>query len=472
MAKRTGDAIDRPIPYNIEAEQAVLGSILIDPDKIDVIRDTLTPADFYREAHQWVCEAAYRLRDRREPIDTLTIVDELERAGRLSEAGGPSAVTALFLAVPTAIHAEHYAAMVVAASIQRQTVQAAEQWARAAYDGMAPDELVAYGQARLYKLMQRLVSRETHSVADVAPRVLSQIIERVELGITPGVPTLSGQLNTILGGGWEIGTLNIIAAPPGMGKTAFLLANAAHAAKLTGRPVLINSLEMGTDELTERLIAAEAGIDSRLLRLGPGRVMDRDEFFERVTAAAETVKRLPIEFTYQATAVGLRARALSLAAQRGPLAFVAVDYLQIMTHGEGRDYNRAQAIGQTTRQLKMLAVDELRCPVLALSQLNNEGKKSAEATMADLRDSGVISEDADVVMILSQEKSDDPRYPKPLRCKVDKHRSGPVGDAWLTFDRPTGRFEDARPQPQEPPARRRRNGREPAWGPDVDDVDF
>lgn len=471
------EIIERPVPYNIEAEQAVLGSLLMDADALCRVRPLLEPSDFFRETHRWIYEALIELDKQRAPIDSLTVSDQLERMGRLGDVGGSAALTSLFMRVPTAIHAEYYATLVLCASVLRMGVGAAEEIARAAYEGkLSPDEFVALCYKVLLPLTQRASIKQDGYLSEIVPRVLDRIQQAILFDEIRGWPTGLDQLDKLTGG-FVPGCLYVLAARQGTGKTSLMLQIARHSALTHGRRWLLDSLEMSEEQITACLIASQAGINSQWLKGGAmlPRHVDRHDLIEQIAEAADVIYRLPIQVVSARTPAALRAKAMATASREG-LDAIGVDYLQIMSHEGSRDDNHAQRVGRTAYALKNMAM-ELGVAVLALGQLNQEGKKKDEPSADDVRDSGVIAEASDLFGVMWQPESKTPGKIEPLVLKVDKQRDGPTGRCWFNFDRPTGTFTDAPPPhviAQEPPPRRQRaptNGHH-ANGVSVQDMDF
>ncbi len=434
--------MDRIVPFNVEAEEAVLGSLLLDAQAIIRIASFLRPDDFYREKNRWVYEAAIALYERREAIDFLTVRDELERKGQLEEAGGASFLTSLINAVPTSIHIEHYARIVERAAIRRRLISAASDIATLAYD--ESDEVEATldkAEQIIFGVSQRSLTRDLTPIS----QVLNEYFDKIEYlqshhGQVSGVPTGFADMNKLLGG-FQKSDLLIVAARPGMGKTSLMLGFTLSAA-LEGQPVAVFSLEMSAEQLVQRLISAETGIDQHRLRLG----LIRDEEMPLVTRAMGVLEatKIYIDDTPGITPLEMRTKARRLHAER-PLGLIVVDYLQLM-HGGGRmDQNRVQEISHISRSLKELA-RELDVPVVAASQLSRavESRHDRRPMLSDLRESGSIEQDADVVMFIYRddyynEGSDKKNIAEVI---VAKHRNGPTGAVELFFIKEQAKFAD------------------------------
>jgi len=383
-------------PHSIEAEEAVLGSLLIDPDAILRVASFLKAEDFYREKNGWIYQAILDLHERREPADFVTLCEELERRGQLDEIGGPAEITRLINAVPTAIHVEFYGRIVERAAIRRRLISAAGQIAALAYEEAEDvDEVVDRAEQILFGVSERRLTR------DLVPidRIIHEYYDRIEYlyqhrGEPIGVPTGFIDLDRLLGG-MQRSDLLIIAGRPGMGKTAFALSVARTAAKKFNQRVAFFSLEMASEQVVQRLISAETGIDSRRLRLGE---LEEDEWPLFVQATG-VLAELPIfiDDTPSISALQLRTKARRLHAEYG-LDLVIVDYLQLM-RGDFRAENRVQEISSISRALKALA-RELNVPVLAASQLSRavESRQDKHPILSDLRESGCLTGDTRVYM--------------------------------------------------------------------------
>ncbi len=431
---------ERLVPANVEAEQAVLGSILIDPDAILKVAPTLRPTDFYLEKHRWIYEAALDLHERRQPADFVTLCDELERRGQLDEVGGPAYITELINAVPTAIHIEHYAGIVERTSVLRRLISAAGQIAQLAYEDKGEaDEIVDRAEEIIFGVSERWVRR------DLAPisRIMKDVTDRIEYlalhqGELMGVPTGFRLLDRLLGG-LQKSDLIILAARPSVGKTALALNIAVNAAKRYGQRVAFFSLEMSGEQLVQRLLAAETGIDQQRLRLGQINEEEWPLLLEAAQVLSNTL--LFIDDTPALSAMELRTKARRVHAEHG-LDLIIVDYLQLM-RGDVRSENRVQEISYISRALKGLA-RELNVPVLALSQLSRavEARTDKRPVLSDLRESGSIEQDADIVMFIYREEmyDEDTERQNIADIIVAKHRNGPTGVVSLYFKKELTKF--------------------------------
>jgi replicative DNA helicase len=436
-------AEERLPPQNIEAEQSVLGSILIDRDAIVRVAGFLRPEDFYREAHRTIYQAMLDLFERREPADFVLLCDELERRGRLEQVGGPAYLTSLINMVPTAVNVEYYGHIVERCAILCRLITAGGQIAGVAYD-MQQDAELAVDKAEqiLFALTQRRRAQEFVPIA----RVLDNYFEQLDYahqhrGQVFGVPSGFKKLDEITGG-LQRSDLIILAARPGMGKTSFVLNIAAHAAMKNKVAVGVFSLEMSRDQLVQRLICSEAGIDSHRLRTG---FIEEGEW-SKISQAIGELSEAPIfiDDTPGISIMELRTKARRLQAEHD-LGFVIVDYLQLMQGSYGRTDNRVQEVSEISRSLKALA-RELNVPVLTCSQLNRavEQRPGNRPQLSDLRESGSIEQDADIVMFIYREEVYDRETTRKNIADVivAKHRNGPLADIELFFSGQQTRFAD------------------------------
>ena len=423
---------ERLPPQNIEAEQSVLGSILIDRDAIVRVAGFLHAEDFYREAHRTVYQAAVDLFERREPADFVLLCDELERRGRLEQVGGPAYLTSLINLVPTAVNVEYYGHVVERCAILRRLITAGGQIAGVAYDLQHDaEQAVDKAEQILFALTQRRRAREFIPIAEVLEHYFDQIdYIHQHRGQTFGVPTGFTRLDELTGG-LQRSDLIVLAARPGMGKTSFALNMATHAALKNNIPVGIFSLEMSKDQLVQRLICSQAGIDSHRLRTG---FIEESEWAKIAQAIGELSEApIYIDDTPGISVMELRTKARRLQAEHD-LGFVIVDYLQLM---QGRrTENRVQEVSDISRSLKELA-RELNIPVVAASQLNRsvEQRPNNRPQLSDLRESGSIEQDADIVMFIYREELRDPETTRRgvADIIVAKHRNGPTADIELAF---------------------------------------
>lgn len=384
-------ATDRLPPQNIDAELSVLGSLLIDPDAIIKIASFLRSDDFYRESHGLIYAAILRLFERREPADMVTVSDELERHEQLEQVGGEAYLTSLINRVPTSVHVEHYARIVEATALRRRLINAAGQIAALAHEE-AEDVRTTIDEAEriLFQVSERRLGQDLVALG----RILSEYFDQIEYlyehqGEVSGIPTGFADLDKLLSG-LQPSDLIIVAGRPGMGKSSFTLSLAQHMAVERKACVAIFTLEMAAEQLAQRMISAETGIDSQRLRVG----QIHDDEIERIARAIGLLSdtQIYIDDTPAISTLELRTKARRLATER-ELDLVIVDYMQLMRSGI-RTENRVQEISYISRALKALA-RELMVPVIAASQLSRavESRQDKRPILSDLRESGCLTGD-------------------------------------------------------------------------------
>ncbi|MCY3707321.1 MAG: replicative DNA helicase [Caldilineaceae bacterium] len=396
----TTEATIKTTPANVEAEQAVLGSLLIDPDAIIKVSTTLRDSDFYREPHQWIYGALQALHERREPADFVTLVDELERNERLEEIGGPAYITQLINSTPTAIYVDHYARIVERTATLRRLIGAANQIAELAYDESHDvNEVVDRAESIIFGVSESRIHRDLTPVS----RVLDEVVDQIDFlarnqNKLMGVPTGFVLLDKMLGG-FQKSDLIIVAGRPGMGKSSLGLSIAQNAARSYNARVAIFSLEMSSEQVVQRLLSIETAIDSHRLRMGQ---IDEEEWPVLVEAANTLAgTSIFIDDTPSASVLEIRTKARRLYAESG-IDLIVVDYMQLMSGGGGggpRGENRQQEISFISRSLKGLA-RELNVPVIALSQLSRavETRANNKPVLSDLRESGCLCGDTRVYL--------------------------------------------------------------------------
>ena len=435
--------IDRMPPHSVESEEAVLGSILIDPEALYRVNAFLTGDDFYIVKHQWVWAAALALHKRREPIDFVTVTRELADRDQLDELGGPAYISHLINVVPTAIHAEGYGHIVERAALRRRMLSAASEIAQLAYD-----EALEIGAARdraeqaLFAIGHRRAANDFESIGAIIRAYYDQVEYRYEHRDEPlGIPTGFLDLDKLLGG-LQRSDLIIVAARPGVGKTSLMLNMALNAARRFHQRVAIFSLEMSKEQIIQRLVSSESEIDSQRLRRGDLYEADWTVFVEASNVLSEC--DIHVDDTPAITALQLRAKARRLHAEHG-LDLIVIDYLQLMS-GDTRTENRVQEISYISRSLKALA-RELNVPVLVASQLSRavEQRQDKRPMLSDLRDSGSIEQDSDIVaFIYRDELYDEASESKNMaELIIAKHRNGPTGTVNLYFQRNLTQFRNA-----------------------------
>lgn len=425
-------------PQNTEAEASLLGAILIDSDAIVKIADAVSAGDFYDPKHQRIYDAITQLYEKHSQIDVLTLSDQLKNSGYLEMVGGPAYLTELTNFVPTAAHVEQYADIVAQKAMRRRLIGASQDMATLGYDESKPlQELIEEAETRLFQVSQQHVKQDVISLEAILAESFDRLDDlHKDKQKIRGVPTGYKDLDNMLAG-LQRSDLFILAARPSMGKTALMLNLAHKIAVKAHEPVLIFSLEMSKEQLVDRLLSMESGVDAWALRTG--NLTDAD--FEKIGEAMGTLSeaQIYIDDTPGITVSELRTKARREAHQR-KLGLVIVDYLQLMSGGSryGDVGNRVQEISEISRGLKGVA-RELNVPLMALSQLSRsvESRSPQIPQLADLRESGSIEQDADVVAFLYREDYYNPDSERKniMDVLVKKHRNGPTGGVELYFDR-------------------------------------
>lgn len=430
-------------PQNTDAEASLLGAILIDSDAVVKIADIISYEDFYDPKHARIYEATTILYEKHSPIDVLTLSDQLKNSGLLETVGGAAYLTELTNYVPTAAHVEQYAEIVAQKALRRRLIKASQDITGISYDESKElRDLIEEAETRLFQVSQQHIKQSVVSIETV----LAESFERLDdlhkdKSKLRGVPTGFKDMDSMLAG-LQPSDLFILAARPSMGKTAFALNLAHNVAKLSKQPVLFFSLEMSKEQLVDRLLSMESGVDAWALRTG--NLTDSD--FEKIGQAMGELSEAPIfiDDTPGITVSDLRTKARR-EAHIHPLGLIVVDYLQLMSGGAkfGGDFNRVQEISEISRGLKGVA-RELNVPVISLSQLSRsvESRSPQIPQLADLRESGSIEQDADVVAFIYREDYYNPETDRKgiTDILVKKHRNGPTGGVELYFDREKQRF--------------------------------
>ncbi len=446
----TMTSIEKIQPQNLEAEQSLLGAILIDKDAIIRIGDTISPEDFYHDNHRLIYEAILELFRRREPIDLLSLGNHLTEKGILEQIGGRAYLITLTNTVPTAAHVTNYAQIVQKKATLRRLIRASQEILGLGYEETEDIEnTLDTAEQKLFNVSQKFLKQSFIPISSALEEAFERIDELSrERGKLRGISTGFTDIDKLLGG-LQKSDLVVLAARPSVGKTSLALDMARHAASHSKMPVGIFSLEMSKEQLVDRLICAEAGVD--LWRLRTGRLSDQGEHheFERIAHALGTLSETPIYIDDSASAniMEIRTKARRLQMERG-LGLLIIDYLQLM-ESRTRTDNRVQEVAEITRSLKGIA-RELAIPVLALSQLSRavEARSPAIPKLADLRESGSIEQDADVVMFIYRKSMDRglsevPAHEKNLtEIHIAKHRNGPTGVINLYFDEPRACFRN------------------------------
>jgi replicative DNA helicase len=431
------------VPHSREAEEAVIGAVLINPETYYDVAQFLRQEDFYIHRHRWIWQVFTRLHERRVPIDFLTVSEELDQLGQLAEIGGPAYLTALINNVPTSLHAEAYGHIVEETAVRRRMLEAANEIAKLAYkEEVAVEEVMNEAEKAVFGVSERRLTRDLQPIQDVLADYYDRIDQLMRRGEdTYGVPSGFIDLDRMLGG-MQPSDFLIIAGRPGMGKTAFMLSAAKNAAQTHKKHVAIFSLEMANEQLIQRLIAQETGIDTHRLRTG---TLNEDEwplFAHAIEVLGDT--RMFLDDTPGLTPLQLRTKCRRLHMEFR-IDLVLVDYLQLMSGGM-RIENRVQEVSYISRNLKMLA-RELNVPVLAAAQLSRavEQRADKEPQLSDLRESGSLEQDSDVVMFIHRPDLYDKDTLKQniANIKIAKHRNGPTGNIELIFRSNLAKFENA-----------------------------
>jgi replicative DNA helicase len=440
---------DRTPPQNIAAEQSVLGGMLLSKDAIADVVEALRPTDFYRPAHQIICEAILDLYGRGEPADAITVAAELIRNGNIARVGGANYLHTLMSSVPTAANAGYYAEIVAEQAILRRLVEAGTRIVQMGYGAAggsaditgSVDEVVDRAQAEVYDVTERRSSEDYVVIESLLQGTLDEI-ERIESngGVGTGIPTGFSELDQLTNG-LHPGQMITIAGRPGSGKSTLALDIARSSAIKHGHATALFSLEMGKLEIMMRLFSAEARV--LLNNMRSGKMSDED--WTRMARRSGELAQAPlyIDDSPNLTMMEIRAKARRLK-QRHDLKLVVIDYLQLMTSGK-RVESRQQEVSEFSRAIKLLA-KELEVPVIALSQLNrsSEQRTDKKPMLSDLRESGSIEQDSDVVMLVHREDMYEPESPRAGEADiiVAKHRNGPTRTVTVAFQGHYSCFKD------------------------------
>ncbi|MFQ5847454.1 MAG: replicative DNA helicase [Candidatus Methylomirabilales bacterium] len=447
MAVHPPKTVEKIPPQNVDAETAVLGAILLDRDALVKAFEVLRPDHFYREAHRKIFAACQELFERNEPVDLITLANELTRRHQLEEMGGSQYLVSLAEAVPTAANVVYHASIVRGKALLRELIGACTSIVSSCYEDTEPTETVLdVAEKKIFGVSKDRIRPSFRPIKSILKSTFEDI-ERLysRKGHVTGVPTGFADLDDLTGG-LQHSDLIVIAGRPSMGKTSFALGMAMHAAMEEGIPAAIFSLEMSMSHVVQRMLCAEARVEA--YRLRTGRLGDKD--WPKLTTAAGRLSEAPIHIddTPSMNVLELRAKARRVKTEHG-IGLMAIDYLQLLKAG-GRFESRQQEMTEICRSLKALA-KELEIPIVALSQLSRavESRDNKRPQLADLRESGAIEQDADLVAFIYR-----PGYYKALQGPeekenyeaeiiVAKQRNGPTGPVTLTFRREYMRFEDA-----------------------------
>jgi replicative DNA helicase len=438
-------------PQNLEAEESVLGAMMLSPGAIGAVSEALDASDFYRESHAVIYRAALALYAKGEPVDAITLVDELEERGDLEGAGGRVRIHELAALVPASANAGHYARIVREMATLRGLIRAGGEIAQLGWErpGETTD-LVDRAEQVVFDLSQARVTSEFSHIEELLKDSFERITALYEAGAdVTGTPSGFRDLDRLTSG-FQPGNLIIVAARPSMGKSGLGLCMAANLAVRAEVPVAMFTLEMSKSEVTQRLMCSEAKVESQRLRTGK---LGADDW-PRLTAACDRLAKAPIYVDDQGsiTMMEIRSKARRLKTRQPDLGLILVDYLQLMTSGSTVE-NRVQEVSQISRSLKILARD-LDVPILAMSQLSRavEQRHDKRPILSDLRESGSIEQDADLVMFIYRDEyyNDESDQQGIAEVHLAKHRNGPTDTVKLSFLKRYAKFADLAAAAQEP----------------------
>ncbi|MDQ8001765.1 MAG: replicative DNA helicase [Pseudomonadota bacterium] len=438
-------------PHSLEAESSVLGGLLLDNGAWDRVGDLLVDGDFYRHEHKLIYAAIGGLINANKPADVITVYEQLQNLGKAEEVGGLQYLNSLAQYVPSASNIRRYGEIVRERSILRKLISASDEIATNAFNtqGKAVDKILDEAEQKIFNIGEE-GSRMKQGFQSMDSLVVELLDRVTEMADNPnditGVRTGFYEFDKMTSG-LQPGDMIVLAARPSMGKTSLAINIAEHVALNEGLPVAVFSMEMGAAQLAVRIVGSIGRIDQGHLRTGKL----TDEEWPRLTEAIEKLRTisLHIDETPGLTSSELRANARRLARQCGQLGLIVVDYLQLMSVSGGMaDENRATAVGEISRGLKMLA-KELKCPVIALSQLSRgvESRTDKRPMMSDLRESGAIEQDADIIMFIYRDDyyNKDSKEPGVAEVIIAKQRNGPTGTVKLAFLKPLTKFENLAP---------------------------
>ncbi len=443
-------------PHSTEAEQSVLGGLLLDNLAWDRAADLLNASDFYRHEHRLIYGAITSLIAASKPADVITVFEALQSLGKAEDSGGLPYLNALAQSVPSAANVRRYAEIVRERAVLRKLIAASDDIATKAFNpqGKPVSQILDEAETKIFQIGEE-GSRNKQGFQDMH-RLVQSLLERVDELEKNGAEEVTGIRTGFYDldrytAGLQKGDLIVLAARPSMGKTAFALNIAEHVAVEEGLPVAVFSMEMGAAQLALRLVGSLARVDQQHLRTGKL----RDDEWERLPVAASKLSQAPIfiDETAALNPAELRARARRLARQYGgTLGLIVIDYLQLMSGTSDNDENRATVLGEISRGMKALA-KELQCPVIALSQLNRgvETRNDKRPMMSDLRESGAIEQDADVITFIYRDDyyNKDSKEPGVAEIIIAKQRNGPVGTIKLTFLKPLTKFDNLASEPSD-----------------------
>jgi len=434
-------------PQNLEAEQSVLGSLMLDKDAIIKVADLVRPGDFYKGDHGQIYEAMLELYEDREPLDVLSVSNRLEEKGKLDAVGGSGYLASLVSMVPSAANVAHYAKVVQKKSLLRRLITAATEVVEMGYNEEEDvSTILDEAEQKIFGVSQKYLKQDFTPISSILEEAFNRIDELHKSDHSlRGVATHFTDLDRLLSG-LQKSDLIIFAARPAMGKTSFALDIARQVGVYSKVPVGIFSLEMSADQLVDRMIAAQAGVDLWRLRTGQLSTEGENNDFQRIGEAIGILSEVPIfiDDTSSANIMEMRTMARRLQAEHH-LGLIIIDYLQLMEGRSRSGDNRVQEISEISRGLKQLA-KELNVPVIALSQLSRsvESRPDQVPKLSDLRESGSIEQDADIVLFLYREDRVKPDTPNKNigDILIAKHRNGPVGKVSLYFQEESATFKN------------------------------
>lgn len=446
MADQVYNTAEPAIPFSPEAEEAVLGAVLTNPNAYDTVAVFLREDDFFLLRHQWVWQAIQRIVERNEDFDYLTVGKELRDLGHLDEIGGIPYLMRLINNTPTSVHAEVYGRLVERAALRRRLLTAAEEIKAVALDEeMAIERVIEESEARLFGVTENQANRDLVPMSEA----ISAYFDRIEHLMQNqdqalGLPTGFRAVDTLLGG-LQRSDLLIFAGRPGMGKTSFMLSVVLNAARFGSR-IAIFTMEMGVEQIVQRLTSMETGINMQMLRLGQVNQQEESRLVEAMGRLSKF--QVFIDDTPAMTPLQIRTKCRRMNRETG-IDLVIIDYMQLMNAGGMYANNRVQEISYISRSLKELA-RELNVPVLSAAQLSRavEQRQDKRPQLSDLRESGSIEQDSDIVMFLYRDEvyNEATEFPNQADIIVAKHRNGPTGTISLYFDKTITRFLDATAQ--------------------------
>lgn len=444
----TDTSLEKIPPQALEAEQAVLGALLINPDCISRVVDVIQPEYFYRKSHQVIYAAVVDLFDKNEPIDIVTVSQYLKDQGKLDGVGGRQYLTDLAMSVATTANVEFYAKSVGEKALLRNLIKAGTEIVATCYDEVEADIAVDKAERLIFNIAQRRNMQALIPIREIVNESFARIEKRYEQrdalsGLSTGFYDLDEMTS-----GWQKSDLVIVAARPSMGKTAFTLNLAQHASVEKGTPVALFSLEMSKEQLVQRLLCSEARIDANKLRTGFLQTND----WTALSIAMGKLGEAPlyIDDSPAVSVLDIRAKCRRLKAEMKDLGLIIIDYIQLM-QGRKQSDNRVQEVSEISRGLKTLA-RELNVPVIALSQLSRavEARQNKRPMLSDLRESGSIEQDADIVMFIYRDDYYNPESDRRGEAEIiiAKQRNGPVGTVELLYQASITRFLNKATQAQ------------------------